>query len=221
MSDSGETRPQPAAMAVLAVVILALLVAGGVGIATHHSTSDKSVAAVIPAGFQTVVDGNDHVSFAVPAAWKVRILPAGTLSGQVDTLKKTDPQLAGLASLASTSGKNPQLGVVATDPPSRTTLVTFSFDAAGVKKVSQIPVASVEDPLIKQGGKNIEAARIHLPVGDGEQVSNQLPIGTATVSEVSFYFVRGGRVTEVILVSLDSQPPKALAQQIEASVAAA
>jgi hypothetical protein len=52
-------------------------------------------------------------------------------------------------------------------------------------------------------------------------VSNQLPIGTATVSEVSFYFVRGGRVTEVILVSLDSQPPKALAQQIEASVAAA
>ncbi|MDQ1391200.1 MAG: hypothetical protein QOF30_177 [Acidimicrobiaceae bacterium] len=219
MSD-GTGSPQPAAVAVLAVVIVALLAAGGIGVATHHSDS-KSPAAVIPAAFQRVIDQNDHVSFAVPEAWRVRVLPGGPLSSQVQALKVTDPQLAGLASLASTSGTDPRLGVVATDPTSRTTLVTLSFDGNGIKKVSKIPVSSVEDPLIQAGAKNIEAVGIHMPVGDGEQVSNQLPVGTTTVSEVSFYFVHGGRVVEVVLVSLQSQPPKALAQQIEGSVAAA
>jgi hypothetical protein len=224
MSDR-DRSPQPAAAAVLAVVILAvvilaLLVAGGIGIAIHHS-SGKTTAAVIPAGFQPVADRNSHVSFAVPETWKVRILPAGDLNSQVQALKVTDPRLAGLASLASTGETNPRLGVVTTDPANRTTLVTLSFDAHGIKKVSQIPVASVEDPLIQQGAKNIEATKTHLPVGDAEQISNQLPVGTATVSEVSFYFIRGGRVVEAVLVSLDSQPPTALAQQIEGSVSAA
>lgn len=221
MSDSGGTRPQPAATAVLAVVILALLVAGGVGIATHHSKSDKSVVAVVPAGFQTVVDANDHVSFAVPAGVEGAD-PSRRHLGWPGGHAEEDRSAAGRPGQPGVDfGEEPAARRGRHGPPARTTLVTISFDAAGVDKVSQIPVASVEDPLIKQGAKNIEAARIRLPVGNGEQVSNQLPVGTTTVSEVAFYFVRGGRVTEVILVSLDSQPPKALAQQIEASVAAA
>jgi hypothetical protein len=221
-SDATVGRPAAGAAAVvgvLAVIIVGLLSAGVAGAVVHRRGS--SGAPATPVGFQRVVDTNDRISVAVPAGWQARVLPAEALEAQVRDLAAIEPQLAGLSGLTSVRVRNPRLGVYSKDPSTQIQMLTIGFDAPGIHSVAEIPVAEVTGPLQSAGASHIATTPVHLPVGKAEQVTNQLTIGTATVTESLVYFLRSGRAVEIVLVAPGPDPPRSLLRQIEATVSPA
>ena len=189
-----EARAKPAAgslvMVVLAAVIVALVAAGGVGVAIHHRST---TVAVTPVGYQRVVDTADQISLAVPSRWRVVSITTGQLNSDLDSLKAAEPQLAGPLDLAEAGLTRVSPGVFAIDVATRTTVFSYGVATPGIHSVGDIPTDSVVAPFASLGAKNIKATRIHLPVGDAEQVSAELTIGSVTVSELLDYFVLHGR----------------------------
>ena len=203
----------------LTVVIVGLLSAGVAGAVVHRHGGPG--ASKTPAGFQRVVDTNDHISVAVPAGWQEKVLSAEALAAQVRDLAAAEPQLAALSSLTSVRVRNPQLGLYTKDPSTQIQMLTIGFDAPGIHSVSDIPVAEVTGPLQSAGASHIATTPVHLPVGQAEQVTNQLTIETATVTESLVYFLRRGRAVELMVVAPGADPPTSLLRQIEATVSPA
>ena len=161
------------------------------------------------------------MSLAVPAGWMILSLTRGQLIAQLQAVKAGHPELAALLDLAAASLQTIQPGVFGIDVATRTTLFSYGVDAGGIKKVSDIATSEVIAPFTSIGAQNIHATRIHLPIGDAEQVSAQLPIGTLTVTEVLDYFVLNHRVVALVLAARGSAPPTTLFHQIEQTLAVA
>ncbi len=215
----GDGIPEPLATLVLGLAIIAILVAGVVGVAVHHTKPARTVA-VTPAGYQRLLDTTNHVSLAVPTAWKVLPLGTSQLQSNINALKASAPQLAPLLDLAQTGLQRVQPGVFAFDANTRTSIFSYSVDAGTVHTLKDISTRAITAPLTDSGAKKVTATQIRLPLGDAERVTAQLVIGTVTVNEQLDYFVLNHRVVAVVLAVRDAEPPAMLVHQIEGSLAA-
>lgn len=219
-SYAPETRPGgPAGGSIaaifLAVVIVALLGTGVTGVAIHH----RSVAT--PDGYQRLVDRADHLSLAVPGSWQVPTLTAGRLSNEIQGLKTADPQVTALADLALATLQKVQLGVFALDAATKTVLFTYGADDPGARTVDPASTAQLITELDKLGAKNVQATKVHLPLGTAEQVSAQVTVAAMTVSELLDVLVAHDRVVVIVLAVRAGQPPTSLLRKINSTLAPA
>jgi hypothetical protein len=216
--DRSGRAPEPLVTLVLGIVIVALVVAGVVGVRVHHPKTTRLVA-VTPVGFQRLIDTTNHLSVAVPTAWKVLPLSTGQLKSNIDALKASSPQLTPLLALAQSGLQRVQPGLFAVDVNTRTSIFSYGVDAGTVNKLQDIPTNSITSPLTNAGARKVTATQIRLPLGAAERVTAQLLIGTVTVNEVLDYFVLNHRVVAIVLAARDAEPPPKLVSQIEGSLA--
>jgi hypothetical protein len=215
----GAPAATPVVTAALAGIIVVLLLAGVAGVVVHHGKGTK--AGATPPGFQRVTDVPDHMSLAVPSGWQVLAITSGQLSSQLAALKISHPELSSVLDVALASLRQVQPGAFAVDVPTHTTLFSYGVNAPGIQSLSDIPVSDVVAPFTAIGAKNVHTSRVHLLVGDAEQVTAQLPVGTLMVTEVLDYFVRNHRVTAVVLAVRGTAVPTGLFHQIETTLAPA
>ena len=202
----------------LAVITAALLLAGVAGVVAHHSAK---TAAATPRGYRRLVDRPDHLSLAVPAGWQEPPLNAGTLSGDIQGLRTSDPQLALLYDIALSALQKFQVGVFAVDGATRTSLFTYGTVDPKIRNVEQISSGPIVAQLNQLGALNVGATRVRVPLGGAVQVSAELLIGGVTISELVDYLVVRNRLVVLVLSVRGTQPPRPLLHQIESTLAPA
>jgi hypothetical protein len=217
MTTMKQARPFISVL-ILGVVIVALLAASVAGIVIHHRSATDA-AALTPAGYQRVIDRPDGLRLAVPASWQVLPLTSGQLASEFQALAAQHPQLAPLLRLALSDLRQVRPGAFAFDAASRTTFFAFGAAAPGIASLADIHTSDIVSSLAGAGARNVHTTVVHLRVGDAERVSLQLPLGTATVSELVDYLVLHGRVVAIILASPANQPSTPLFHKIEATLA--
>lgn len=203
--------------AVLGAAVVVLLVAGIAGAIINRGSGTSST----PANFQRLVDRSDHLSLAVPSAWQVPMLSAGTLSTQIQDLKASNPQLAPLADILVAVLQTNRLGAFAIDPATQTSLFAYGTNDPQVKSVDQISGPTIITRLQAVGAKDVRVTTVHLSLGAAKQVSDQLTLGAITISEVVDYLPRDGRLVAIVLVAPGAQPPAALLHQVQGTLKAA
>lgn len=205
-------------MALLGLAIVLLLVAGVTGVVVHHRSRS---ARATPTGYQRLIDRPDHLSLAVPASWQEPPLNAGVLSGEIQALRTTDPQLALLYDIALSALQKFQVGVFAVDRATGTSLFTYGTVDPKIHSVEQISPAPIVAQLNQLGARNVGATRVQVPIGGAVEVSAELLIGGVTVSELVDYLVVHDRLVVLVLSGRGTQPPRVLLHKIESTLAPA
>ncbi len=157
----------------------------------------------------------------MPAGWQEPPLNAGSLSGEIQGLRASDPQLALLYDIALSALEKFQVGVFAVDGVTRTSLFTYGTVDPKIHSVEQISSGPIVAQLNHLGARNVGATRVRVPLGGAVQVSAELLIGGVTVSELVDYLVVRNRLVVLVLSARGTQPPRALLDKIESTLAAA
>jgi len=204
--------------ALMAVVIAVLLVVGVVGVFIDRTSSHAPSAN--PAGFQRLQDEPDQISLAVPALWEAVGITSATVLIQLTTLEHADPNLAPLVAVALQTLQKSQVGVFAVDGAGPTAVFTYGVATPTIHAVGDVAVSSFVNPLKSAGAQDVQAAAVHMPLGQGEQLSFR-QAGTAIVSEYLDYFLYRGRLVFLVVMMRGDQLPTTLLHQIAATLAPA